>query len=199
MGQTRSAAPLKARLKQARNQTHELTQTVDHSARPGSDCPRQSPGSNRCRLEQVRISEARRFYSERRSVEEKLRQLDECNQRLAGFLEKAAKLHDHGSDIDTCSPRLRIRFAAPLETIRHGVSRVHRVLARSWCQAHRVHEAGLLLEQRLVRRRRTNCTRRQPSAAGSVSCFGVCILLEPVPTWYDTEISLDDETGCGVE
>jgi hypothetical protein len=47
-----------------RNQTPELTQTVDHSARPGSDCPRQSPGSNRGRLEQVRLPEARRFHSE---------------------------------------------------------------------------------------------------------------------------------------
>jgi hypothetical protein len=132
-------------------------------------------------------------------VKEKLDQLDECNQRLSGFLEKAAKLDGYGSVsyTDPSSPRLQIRFGAPLDTIRHNVSRVHRGLLRSWCRGHSAHEAGLLLEQRLVRRKRRDCTHVQPPAVGSVSCFGLCILLEPIPTWLDTEFNLEEDYNTG--
>lgn len=127
----------------------------------------------------------------RRAVNEKLKQLDECNQRLSGFLEKAARLQDDGlpSYANPSGPQLPVRFVASLESIRNNASRVHRGLSRSWCRAHGAHQAGLLLEQRLARRRRRDGAGPPPSVS-SASRFGVCILMEPTPTWFDTEFSL---------
>ncbi|RYP46715.1 hypothetical protein DL768_007123 [Monosporascus sp. mg162] len=133
------------------------------------------------------------FTMKRRAVGEKLEQLNECNARLYGFLEKAAKLQDNVQS-DSSGPRIRIRFVAPLQTIRQNASRVHRALSRSWCRVHGAHEAGLLLEQRLVRRKRRNW--RGPSqAVGSVNCFGLSIWRESILTWLDTEVYLDDNAG----
>jgi hypothetical protein len=131
------------------------------------------------------------FTMKRRAVGEKLKQLDECNARLYGFLEKATKLQD-SIQSDSSGPRMRVRFVAPLQTIKQNASRVHRALPRSWCQGHGTHKAGLLLEQRLVRRKRRS--RRDPfQAVGSVNSFGLCIWREAVLTWLDTEFNLDDK------
>ncbi|GKT45905.1 uncharacterized protein ColSpa_06086 [Colletotrichum spaethianum] len=133
------------------------------------------------------------FTMKRRAVGEKLEQLDECNARLYGFLEKAAKLQDNVQS-DSSESRVRIRFVAPLQTIQQNASRIHRVLSRSWCRTHGAHEAGLLLEQRLVRRQR-RAWRGSSRAVGSMNCFGLCIWRESVLTWLNTEFNLDDNDG----
>ncbi|KDN62991.1 hypothetical protein CSUB01_10457 [Colletotrichum sublineola] len=130
------------------------------------------------------------FTMSRKAVNEKLEQLDECNNRLDGFLKKAAKLQDNVQN-DSSASRTQIRFVAPLQTIQHNASRIHRVLSRSWCQTHSAHQAGLLLEQRLVRRRRQT-GRGLSRPAGSMNCFGLCIWRESVLTWLHTEFNLDN-------
>ncbi len=133
------------------------------------------------------------FTMKRRTTSEKLKQLDECNARLYGFLEKAASLQDNMQS-DTSGGRVRTRFVAPLQDIQNNASRVHRALSRSWCQVHDAHQAGLLLEQRLLRRKRRN-RRGPPPAVGSMSCFGLCVWRESILTWLDTEFNLDDNAS----
>ena len=125
----------------------------------------------------------------RRAVGEKLKQLDDCNARLYGFLEKAAKLQDNMQS-DSSGPRMRVRFVAPLQTIKQNASRVHRALSRRWCRMHGAHEAGLLLEPRLVPRKPRNWGDAS-NTVGSVNCFGLCIWREAVLTWLDTEFNVD--------
>ncbi|KAK2049548.1 hypothetical protein LZ31DRAFT_316865 [Colletotrichum somersetense] len=135
------------------------------------------------------------FTMKRRAVNDMLEQLEECNDRLYGFVEKAAKLQDN-VESDSSGSRIRIRFEPPLQTIKQNASRIHRVLSRSWCRKHGAHEVGLLLEERLVRRRgRTGKGSFQ--AINSMNCFGLSIWRESVMTWLNTEFNLDDTAGSG--
>ena len=134
------------------------------------------------------------FTMNRRAIKEKLRQLEECNVRLYGFLEKAGKIQDNAPSHDSGS-RIRIRFVAPLQSIQDNASRVHRVLRRSWCTVHESHRAALLLEQRLVRRRKRNL-RGLSEAVGKVNCFEISLWRVSVLTWLDTEFSLDEDSNA---
>jgi hypothetical protein len=122
----------------------------------------------------------------RRTVKTLLERLDKCNARLSGFMDKAGKIQD-----EVPGSRIKIKFVAPLECIQGNASKVHRVLFRSWCDTHPMHRAGLLLEQRLVRRKR-KMWKGPPQKAGECDCFGVSLLRVPVLTWIDTEFRVDD-------
>ncbi|KAI0127544.1 hypothetical protein BJ170DRAFT_683381 [Xylariales sp. AK1849] len=132
------------------------------------------------------------FTMRRRAIGNKLGQLEECNARLYGFLEKADKIQNHTQN-DESGHRINIQFVAPLQNIQENASKIHRVLHRSWCTAHGSHRAGLLLEQRLLRRRKN--WRRLPQAVGNVNCFGISIWRMSALSWLDTEFSLDESSN----
>lgn len=127
----------------------------------------------------------------RRAVNEKLEQLKGCNERLAVFLEKAEKIHSSTHDGDE-SLKARIQFVAPLTSIRANASRVHEGLHRRWCADHDCHQAGLLLEQRLIRKKRKN-RRGALSDVGKRDRFGVSLWRVTVMAWLDTEFQVDDD------
>ncbi|KAK1511975.1 hypothetical protein CTAM01_00905 [Colletotrichum tamarilloi] len=131
------------------------------------------------------------FTMKRRAVNEKLDQLKSCNERLAVFLEKAEKIHSSTHDGDE-SLKARIQFVAPLPSIRANASRVHEGLHKRWCADHDCHQAGLLLEQRLIRKKRRN-RRGALSDVGKRDRFGVSLWRVTVMAWLDTEFQVDDD------
>ncbi|KXH63909.1 hypothetical protein CSAL01_02185 [Colletotrichum salicis] len=149
--------------------------------------PRPGPAGRRRRSE---FKERIAFIMKRRAVNKKLEQLKGCNERLAVFLEKAEKIHSSPHDGDE-SLKARIQFVAPLTSIRANASRVHEGLHRRWCADHDCHRVGLLLEQRLIRRKKKN-RRGTLSEMGKRDRFGVSLWRVTVMAWLDTEFHVDD-------
>ncbi|KAF5005061.1 hypothetical protein FDECE_8477 [Fusarium decemcellulare] len=160
-------------------------------------------------ISQTALHGQRRFYfkervmftMKRRAMKGKLKQLEECNDRLYNFLEKASKIQENRQPVETSS-RSCIQFIAPLRKIQDNASRLHRALHQSWCTGHGAsHQAGLLLEQRLRRSGRNRRGIAQP--VGKADCFGVSLWRVSVLTWLDTEFSLDEysmkESSCSSE
>jgi hypothetical protein len=129
----------------------------------------------------------------RRTVDQKLEQLEQCNKRLYGFLEKADEIQSSAHHDDS-HHRIHIQFVIPLQDIQDNAAKVHRVLHRSWCKDHVSHRAGLLLEQRLLRREKEN-QRNPPQSVGNGTRFGVSIWRISVSSWLDTEFSLNEVSG----
>ncbi|EXF84066.1 hypothetical protein CFIO01_11620 [Colletotrichum fioriniae PJ7] len=153
-----------------------------------ANTPRPDPAGRRRKFE---FKERIAFTMKRRAVNEKLEQLKGCNERLAVFLEKAEKIHSSTHDGDE-SLKARIQFVAPLTSIRANASRVHEGLHRRWCADHDCHQAGLLLEQRLIRKKRKN-RRGALSDVGKRDRFGVSLWRVTVMAWLDTEFQVDDD------
>lgn len=133
------------------------------------------------------------FTMKRRAINEKLEQLERCNSRLYGFLEKAEKIHAISQDGDDHpgGRKSRVQFVAPLRSIQDNASRVHQGLRRRWCADHDCHQAGLLLEQRIVRRRkhRHGAFRN----AGKKDQFSVSLWRAAAMAWLDADFRIEDD------
>ncbi|KAK3376206.1 hypothetical protein B0T24DRAFT_216608 [Lasiosphaeria ovina] len=131
------------------------------------------------------------FTMNRRTATTLLGKLGKCNTRLSEFIDKADKIQGKIQD-ETPSSRVKIKFVAPLSCIRGNASKVHGALSRSWCATHSTHQAGLRLEQRLVRRGRKT-RRRLPQEIGGSDCFGISLLRISTISWIDTEFRVNDD------
>ncbi|RYP22194.1 hypothetical protein DL765_001842 [Monosporascus sp. GIB2] len=109
----------------------------------------------------------------RRAVKEKLKQLEECNTRLYGFLEKAGKIQENPSSEDLGS-RMSIQFVAPLHIIQENAARVHRRLSR----------------------RRRKALRDYSQTAGRKNCFELSFSRGTASSWLDVEFSLDEHSDA---
>jgi len=115
-----------------------------------------------------------------------LEKLESCNSRLYTFIEKADRIQS-----ETPASRIKIKFAAPLDQIRESASRAHAALFRSWCVAHSSHQAGLRLEERLVRRRGGG-KKGSPEGDPERTQFGISVLRIPRLCWVDTEFHVEN-------
>ncbi len=123
----------------------------------------------------------------RQKVKRLLVELDICNKRLDTHANKAEKLEK------PYKAEKRSKFALPLRMIEENATRLYDVLARTWCLAHSSHHAGLLLEPRLVKKRKGRVS-QQTAEKYDVNCFRILLLQSPSPRkWLDVEFRLIEE------
>jgi hypothetical protein len=144
------------------------------------------PQSNNSGPKKFEFKKQVKFTMSRKKVKMLLQELEICNNRLDTFAEKAEKLDD------PYKANKKSKFALPLRIIQDNAARLYDVLSRSWCSSHPSHCAGLLLEQRLVRRKRIPQHRTKPSEGNpEVNCFGLSLLQSPSPLkWLNAEFRL---------
>lgn len=140
------------------------------------------------------FSTALKFTMKKSRLAVALQELSRLNGTLRMIQTGADKLKEVDEIVG--SVRNQSNFAIPLHVIRKNAAKVYEVLSRSWCSNHNTHCAGLLLEQRLVRKakRGTSAWRRNQcvpagSKLGDASRFGVSILRScSSDKWLDLEI-----------
>lgn len=126
------------------------------------------------------------FTTKWRTAKKLLDEFGSCNARLAGFMEKADRLQESMPG----PGRTRVKFVAPLSSIRENATRVHKSLCRTWCEHQPVHHAGIRLEQRLVRRAKRMGIRER---LGKCDCFGISLQKTSFLSWVETEFYLDQQ------
>jgi hypothetical protein len=110
---------------------------------------------------------------------------------LTSFAERAEKLDDGPS---TNSKSKVVKFTAPLNAIRDNASRVHKVLIQRYCMSHKRHRAAILLEDRMLRRKRgriVNKTQVASDVPSTAACFTLCLDEHlPASKWISTEFRI---------
>ncbi|KAK7454151.1 hypothetical protein Landi51_03271 [Colletotrichum acutatum] len=141
--------------------------------------------------ERFRFEERLEFTFKKRSVDKKLQAMNDFNAQLRKLLEGADKISRLQRDEGSCS-KARIQFVAPLQSIQQNATRLHKGLHRRWCGTHDCHQAGLLLEQRLHRRK----AYRQGllKDGGNLERFGVAFPRVEEKMWLDMEIRVLGES-----
>jgi hypothetical protein len=120
----------------------------------------------------------------RQKVKILLERLQDCTKQLDDFANKSEKLEE------SYKTSRRSRFVPSLETVRQNAAKLYNDLARTWCDAHQSHCVGLLLEQRLARKKRGLRHSRHDSLDKSESnCFAVS-LQAPPNKWLYAEVRL---------
>jgi hypothetical protein len=123
----------------------------------------------------------------RQNLKERMERIHKSVEMLASFAERAEKL-DEGPPRQLCM----VRFSAPLQSIRQNARTVHDVLLSRWCTSHAKHRAAILLEDRMLRRKRGRISARAASEPSSTAHrFALC-LDEHLPTtrWLSTEFHI---------
>ncbi|KAK1520002.1 hypothetical protein CPAR01_15495 [Colletotrichum paranaense] len=125
-------------------------------------------------------------------VTDGIHQLEEYNRKLQSLLDNAKKI-GASQNLDEPASQTSIEFVADLQTIQANVARVHNGLIGRWCLKPQGHQTGLLLEQRLRRRRRH---RQGPlNSVGMQDRYGVSIRRCAERSWFDTEVHV----SCDVD
>lgn len=154
------------------------------------------PAKQKGVIHRFEFKERVQFTMKRQRIKKALDGLKEAIAVLDTLYAKAEKLEEPYKATN------RLNFAFPLQVIQANAARLYSVLSRTWCSAHPSHSAGLLLEQRLIRRekRRAIQGRQKPTAADSCcsDCFGI-LLQSPTPKWLDVEIRLVKESSPSPE
>ncbi|CAI0644042.1 unnamed protein product [Colletotrichum noveboracense] len=135
------------------------------------------------------------FTMKRRDVIRSLKAIEEDNEKLRMLLEGADKITSIQDDVGASS-RARVRFVGSLKGIRSNACLVHRGLDAKFCMDHECHRAGLLLEQRLKRRKRTS-RQAMPKDVGKLGRFCVSVYRCPDTAWLDAEINIEDDHDYG--
>lgn len=128
-----------------------------------------------------------RFTMKKQDLRDRMDRLHKCIETLAGFAERAEKLDD-GPTRQLC----KIKFSAPLTSIRENACKVHKVLQSRWCTSHSLHRAGILLEERILRRKRGRQSARAASEPiGTADRFALCLDEHlPATGWLATEFRI---------
>ena len=134
-----------------------------------------------------------KFTMKRQKVRRLLDELETCNRRLNTYANKAEKLEE------PYKAEKQSKFALPLRLIEENAARLYDVLSRTWCSAHSSHHAGLLLEQRLVKKQKRMTSQQKKYAEKcDVNCFGISLLQSPSPMkWLHVEFRLVEEPSNG--
>ena len=144
------------------------------------------PSKKNGKLE-FQFSKRVKFTMKRQKIKRLLVELDICNKRLDTYANKAEKLEEPYKE------EKKSKFALPLRLIEENATRLYDVLARTWCPAHSSHHAGLLLEPRLVKKRKGRVS-QQNAEKFDVNCFRISLLQSPSPRkWLDVEFRLVEE------
>ena len=129
-----------------------------------------------------------KFTMKRKGIKKSLDDLTKSIHQLDIYLEKAEKLEE------PYQAERRSKFALPLHLMQQNAARLYDVLTRTWCSAHSTHSARLLLEQRLVTKKRRGMAGRQREQSlkrGDSNCFKISLLQTP-PTrkWLEVEFHI---------
>jgi hypothetical protein len=129
-----------------------------------------------------------KFTMKRQTVKKSLDDVMKAINQLDTYLEKAEKLEE------PYRASRKSKFVLPLRLLQQNAARLYEVLSRAWCSAHSTHSAGLLLEQRLVTKRRKVMAgrhRQQSSEKCDHNCFGISLLRTPLGRkWLEVEFRL---------
>ncbi|KAK3937486.1 hypothetical protein QBC46DRAFT_460845 [Diplogelasinospora grovesii] len=131
-------------------------------------------------LEAIIIT-ARTFTMKRKDVRRLLAELKECNDRLEQFIEKAQKFEQPSAQATTSKPHL----STPLQKISEYATSLHHVLLQAWCcTSHSRHHAHLLLEHRMIKRRKRRQLKAKflvvtPTAIAQSNCVPPVSQLDP--------------------
>lgn len=146
------------------------------------------PSKKHGKLE-FQFSKRVKFTMKKKKVKRLIVELDICNRRLDTYANKAEKLEE------PYKAEKKSKFALPLRLIEENATRLYDVLARTWCPAHSSHHAGLLLEQRLVKKRKQRVS-QQNAEKCDVNCFRISLLQSLSPRkWLDVEFRLVEESN----
>lgn len=110
-----------------------------------------------------------KFTMKRRKVKGLLENLDQYNARLDGLVQKAERIEG-----DRYQTHKKLRFTEPWDTVRKNARMLYRALSQSWCDSHSSHSVGLLLEQRIVRKKRPNRD-KGVIPRPQENCFALCL------------------------
>lgn len=129
-----------------------------------------------------------KFTMKRQKIKNLFDDLTKSIGQLDTYLEKAEKLEEpHKAD-------RKSKFASPLRLMQQNAARLYDVLSRTWCSGHSTHSAGLLLEQRLVKKKKRVMAGRQPQQSSEkcdCSCFGISLLQTPAAKkWLEVEFRI---------
>ena len=128
------------------------------------------------------------FTMKRQKVRKLLEELETSNGWLDTYANKAEKLE---------APYMvnrRSKFAISLNVIEKNAARLYTSLSRVWCSAHHAHHAGLLLEPRLVKKRRRPAYQRKERADNiEPNLFVLSLIKYPAPKkWLEVEFRLEE-------
>ncbi|KAF4827194.1 hypothetical protein CGCTS75_v008446 [Colletotrichum tropicale] len=118
--------------------------------------------------------------------------IEKDNDRLGKLLDTKTKANYMNKSNGLYS-KVDVKFVAPLPKIRDNAARVHESLRTRFCADHECHEAGLLLQQR-IRRRRDLSQQEILRNVGTPECFCVSMRFSEM-SWIDTEIRVYDESS----
>lgn len=152
------------------------------------------PAKQKGILRRFEFKERIKFTMKRQRIRKSLDELKDAIGMLDTLYSKAEKLEE------PYKATKKLKFAFPLQVIQENAARLHSVLSRTWCSAHPSHTAGLLLEQRLVRRQRRRAVHERQKTPDAETCCSSCIgilLQTPSPRWLDVEFRLVENFNQG--
>lgn len=153
------------------------------------------PAKQQGKLHTFEFGERVRFTMKRQKIKKNLDELRSSIEMLDQYYSKAERLEE------PYKLTARPKFASPLSVISKNAARLYNVLSKSWCSAHHSHSAGLLLEQRLVKKRprgaAASLQKSHDTDCGEDKCFGISLLQSPLPQWLDVEFRLVEDYKSG--
>ncbi|KAK6541414.1 hypothetical protein TWF694_007226 [Orbilia ellipsospora] len=143
------------------------------------------------KLQKFEISKRVKFTMKKKNIKQSLQELQSYNDLLDKFHIKAEKIT--AIDEPYKSDR-RSTFTLHADTIRENAKRLYNVISNTWCLTHSSHSAGLLLEQRLAKKRKggPGQNRRRPAPSHfDINCFSLSLLQSSTSAskkWLDVEV-----------
>lgn len=146
------------------------------------------PQTQQGKLPKFKFSKRVKFTMKRQKIKKLLNDLTKSIDLLDTYLEKSEKLEV------SYEAHRKPKFAFPLHLTQRNAARLYDVLSRTWCSGHPAHSAGLLLEQRLVTKKRRSMAsrqREQSSEECDSSCFAISLLQNPpARKWLEVEFRI---------
>ncbi|OCL00859.1 uncharacterized protein K441DRAFT_599828 [Cenococcum geophilum 1.58] len=146
------------------------------------------------KLQKFEISKRVKFTMKKKRIKESLEELQRCIEMLDKFQVKADKI---AAADELYKSDGRFRVTLPVDTIRENAKKLYNVLSKTWCSTHSSHSAGLLLEQRLIKKPKRGGPgwqrKRLPVDHCDTNRFSLSLLQSPASTskkWLDVEIRL---------
>ena len=142
-----------------------------------------------------------KFTMKRQKIRILLDDLTKTVDQLDSYLDKAEKLEE------SYKANRKSKLAFPLRLMQRNAARLYDVISQAWCSTHSTHSAGILLEQRLVKRTKRHMAGRQGEQLlkkSDSSCFAVSLSqTSPARKWLEAEFRIveaptDDESSRSV-
>jgi len=153
------------------------------------------------KLQMFDISRRVKFTMKKKKIKESLDELQRYIEMLDKFQGKAEKI---AAADELYKSDDWLMFALPVDIIRENTKRLYDILSKTWCSTHSSHSAGLLLEQRLMKkpRRGGSGSRRKRLTLDhcDTNCFSLSLLQPSTSTpkkWLDVEIRLVESSASG--